>query len=148
MIPPFNTNNLKWILFLIEKQIKHPAHIGIAMKLTNLLLSRNEIKVKLQYIEEEDESKKEELENLVKTLSLEVFNLTDHDDEFEPYKSDYDYITSNKVHFLEYRNYQQDVDLINMEEVESVDLDEIAEECEQFHAVFVSDFLFRRPASF
>ena len=136
------------MLFLAEKQIKHPVHIGLSMKLTNFLLSRTEPKGYLQLTDDNEDSKEEEVEEMVKTLTLEIFNLTDDTEEFEIDKGDYDYIKSNKVHFLEYNNYEKDVDLINMEEVESVDLDEIAEECDQFHDVFVSDFLFRKPTSY
>ena len=146
MIPPSRSIKLKWLFIMAEQQLKNTKHIASAMKLTDILLSHTETLPPVQLTEEESSSESKELKELLKILSLEVFNLGSEAEEFDLERSDYDYIKSNKVHFLEYKEYENDVDLINMSEVESVDLDEIAEECDQFSQVMISDMFFYRRA--
>ena len=145
MIPPFRPMNMKWLFMMAEQHIKNTKHIASAMKLTEFLLSRSDQPPPIQLIEDDSECQNEELKEFFELLSLEVFNLSNQPEEFDSQKSDYDYIKTNKVHFLEYQEYQNDVDLINMEEVESVDLDEIADECELFPRMLIDDMFSYRP---
>ena len=146
----FRKIKFKWYFIIAEPYLKDPLHIGWSMKLANYLLSRNDQqKPPIKINDEETEAKNGELEELIKKFSLQIYRLVRGvKDEIDLEKGDYDYIKTNKVHFLEYQQYKHDVDLINMEEVESVDLDEIEQEYEQYETLFVSDFFFRRSPSF
>ena len=137
---------LKQFLILGERYLLDPKNIGPNLLLADFLLnSNNEKNHYLTKNKDDDESIQKNLKDLVKLLSLEVFALFQKAEaDFNIEKGDYDFIKSKKIHFLEYKDYQQDVDLINMEEVESVDLDEIQDECEQFEGVFMTDFLFKK----
>ena len=147
-----NYRNIRLKMFLIigENYLKNPRNIGANMMLTNYLLSNNnDNSVIVSIKDEDDESVENRLKNLMKLLTLEVFALFNKDViDINLENGDYDYIKSKKVHFLEYKKYEQDVDLINMEEVESVDLDEIQDECEQFEGVYMTDFLFKSQSRF
>ena len=150
MNPFLNKLRVRQYFLIAEHYLRDSVHIGSSMMLTNFLLARNkETQKPLKLIDEEQEKTQKELDKLVKALSLQVFNLkTDQSEEIDLDKSDYDYIKSRKIHFLEYQEYKHDVDLINMDEVESVDLDEIGEEFEQYQQIFASDLFSQRETAF
>ena len=103
MNPFLNKLRVRQYFLIAEHYLRDSVHIGSSMMLTNFLLARNkETQKPLKLIDEEQEKTQKELDKLVKALSLQVFNLkTDQSEEIDLDKSDYDYIKSRKIHFLE-----------------------------------------------
>ena len=123
--------NIHRYLFLVEKEITSIRHIGLAMMLSRFLLSRQLYQpVSLSLIENEEDIQDDTDPPILPDAA--VFEFVDFpvsEELLDLSKGDYDYIRSDHVHFLDYNDYQREMDLINMSETESVDLSLMQSDC-------------------
>ena len=127
--------NIDKLISLAENEARKPLFIGVTAMITNHILC-NPTQLQNLLIEE-PVSKTASPGKKVDYPAPVVFNIHPfREDVLETEKGDFDYIRSSKVHYLEFQDYEKDVDLINVETVESFELSDLEDETDCFRYFF------------